>query len=496
MATKKAIYQYDNGSGWDEIMFKTTADQVVESTSKRFVSDSEKANWNGKANGTHTHNYAGSSSAGGAATSALACSGNSATASTLATARTLTIGNTGKSFNGSGNVSWSLSEIGGSTAITANTLAMRDSAGDITARLMKSTYDNQSTITGAIAYRVNNSTDNYIRFCSDSSAVRTWLGAAASSHTHSYLPLSGGTLTGNLVLNGGKILTSNASLMASSSSNTLMIAGTGGTGMGALYLGSGGTRIYGMSDNKKLFLEGALYNNSTIEATQGFISPNNLGLYGKDTGGNLFKLIYVDSGNNLVIGEANKKKIRAQADLLPFSENYYLGLTTSGQRWKQVCATTASIATSDSRKKENITPILRNKEELKSRSIDENITTFDIEQPTLDMATSEDYYNFMKDRFIPYSYNYKYSDRDEEPVDGLSVEDEMKCCKAIGFVADEYDLENDKVAKEFIFKTDDGLLNYNTGNYTTMVAIALKEAINKIEELKREIEELKSKKVN
>ena len=109
------------------------------------------------ANSSHTHNYAGSSSAGGAATTALACtgnsatatklatartingvsfdgstnititaaanggtssscSGNSATASTLATARTLTIGNTGKAFNGSANVSWSLTEIGAAAA--------------------------------------------------------------------------------------------------------------------------------------------------------------------------------------------------------------------------------------------------------------------------------------------------------------------------------------------------------------------------------------------
>ena len=39
-------------------------------------------------------------------------SGNAGTATKLQTARTLTIGNTGKSFNGSTNVSWSLSEIG------------------------------------------------------------------------------------------------------------------------------------------------------------------------------------------------------------------------------------------------------------------------------------------------------------------------------------------------------------------------------------------------
>lgn len=46
MATKKGTYKIDNGTGYDEIMFKTTAEQVVESTTKRFVSDTEKNNWN------------------------------------------------------------------------------------------------------------------------------------------------------------------------------------------------------------------------------------------------------------------------------------------------------------------------------------------------------------------------------------------------------------------------------------------------------------------
>ncbi|TXG80732.1 MAG: hypothetical protein E6R13_07625 [Spirochaetes bacterium] len=43
-------------------------------------------------------------------------SGNAGTATRLATARTLTIGNTGKSFDGSANVAWSLSEIGAQPA--------------------------------------------------------------------------------------------------------------------------------------------------------------------------------------------------------------------------------------------------------------------------------------------------------------------------------------------------------------------------------------------
>ena len=42
--------------------------------------------------------------------------GNSSTATTLKTARNFTIGNTTKSFNGSANVSWTLSEIGAAAA--------------------------------------------------------------------------------------------------------------------------------------------------------------------------------------------------------------------------------------------------------------------------------------------------------------------------------------------------------------------------------------------
>lgn len=76
------------------------------------------------ADSKHTHNYAGSGSAGGSANSAVKLAtarsingtnfdgtGNITTAN-WGTARTITVGNTGKSVNGSGNVSWSLGEIG------------------------------------------------------------------------------------------------------------------------------------------------------------------------------------------------------------------------------------------------------------------------------------------------------------------------------------------------------------------------------------------------
>jgi hypothetical protein len=49
-------------------------------------------------------------------TSSGSISGNAATATTLQTARTITIGSTGKTFNGSANVSWTLAEIGAQAA--------------------------------------------------------------------------------------------------------------------------------------------------------------------------------------------------------------------------------------------------------------------------------------------------------------------------------------------------------------------------------------------
>lgn len=64
-----------------------------------------------------------------------------------------------------------------SSAGTANTIVSRDSAGDVVARLLRTTYADQSTMSGAIAFRTNNSTDNYTRYCNSPSAVRSWLGA-------------------------------------------------------------------------------------------------------------------------------------------------------------------------------------------------------------------------------------------------------------------------------------------------------------------------------
>lgn len=104
----------------------------------------------------HVHNYAGSSSPGGAATTALACtgnaatattaasctgnsatattasscSGNAATATTLATPRTLTIGSKANTFDGSADKAWTLAEIGAASTTALTTEATTRAAND------------------------------------------------------------------------------------------------------------------------------------------------------------------------------------------------------------------------------------------------------------------------------------------------------------------------------------------------------------------------------
>jgi len=61
------------------------------------------------------------------------------------------------------------------SAATASTVVGRDGSGDIFARLVRQTFGDQATISGGMVFRVNNSTDNYLRVCNDTSAIRTYL---------------------------------------------------------------------------------------------------------------------------------------------------------------------------------------------------------------------------------------------------------------------------------------------------------------------------------
>lgn len=96
---------------------------------------------------------------------------------------TLTRGNylTGSNYNGTGATTWA---VDATTTNTANKVVARDGTGDVHCRLVRSEYANQTTISGAMAFRTNNTDNNYIRFCSDTAAIRTFLSTYAKSETY------------------------------------------------------------------------------------------------------------------------------------------------------------------------------------------------------------------------------------------------------------------------------------------------------------------------
>lgn len=231
--------------------------------------------------GNHTHAYAGSSSVGGAATSALKCTGNSATATTLQTARTINgtsfngsanitttnwgtartvkIGNTGKSVNGSGNYTWTLNEIG-ALALTGGTM------------------------TGAIT--MPNSTDGKIKFTKSDGTIVDGL------YTTSNNNLRLGNTTTPLYLYSSDEIKIN---IGTGTAQTLYHTGNKPTAadIGALSI-NGGT------------LKGHLY----MSPEKDIITANNYGMSGYLTDGtNHDYLLLMDSNNNVHVGWNNRKVV-------------------------------------------------------------------------------------------------------------------------------------------------------------------------------------------
>jgi hypothetical protein len=98
-----------------------------------------------------------------------ALSGNATTATTLATARTLTIGSTGKTFNGSADVSWTLAEIGVLNtvltpyAIGANTaVTTSDTIETAIEKLQGQVSARQATLSGTGYVKMAGTTASYV----------------------------------------------------------------------------------------------------------------------------------------------------------------------------------------------------------------------------------------------------------------------------------------------------------------------------------------------
>ena len=119
------------------------------------------------------------------------------------------ITNNNQLTNGAGYITNS----GGTEAATASTVAKRTSSADIKARLFRSNFASNNFISGAIAFRMNNGDNDFIRFCNDASAIRTFLSAGTVTS------VSGGTGLSGTVTSSGSINLANTSVTAGSYTN-------------------------------------------------------------------------------------------------------------------------------------------------------------------------------------------------------------------------------------------------------------------------------------
>ena len=159
---------------------KGTASAIQQTDSLNAAIGKLEATLDNKSNISHTHSYAGSNTHNGAANSAVK----------LQTPRNITIGGTSNKFDGSGDITFTLANIGAAATNhnqTSNTItAMTGYTKGVTNGAITST----DTLNGALS-KIENNLD----------------GKANTNHNHNsvYLPLSGGTITGNLTVNNGTI---------------------------------------------------------------------------------------------------------------------------------------------------------------------------------------------------------------------------------------------------------------------------------------------------
>ena len=159
---------------------KGTASAIQQTDSLNVAIGKLEATLDNKSNISHTHSYAGSNTHNGAANSAVK----------LQTPRNITIGGTSNKFDGSGDITFTLANIG---AAATNHNQASNSITAMTGYTKGATNGAiipTDTLNGALS-KIENNLD----------------GKANANHNHNsvYLPLSGGTITGNLTVNNGTI---------------------------------------------------------------------------------------------------------------------------------------------------------------------------------------------------------------------------------------------------------------------------------------------------
>ena len=371
------------------------------------------------------------------------------------TARTLTIGSTGKSVNGSANVSWTLAEIGAAAASHSHSYIPLSGSTAITGTL-RTSGELQSTSANAIRlvngnYGVilrNDGTSTYLLLTASGDQYGNW---------NTLRPWYVNNSTGLVVFGNG--------LQGSLSGNatTATTLQTARTINGTSFNGSANitTANWGTARTITIGNTGKSVNGSANVSW----SLSDIGAL-PITGGTVLGTLLVDK--DLYVGEnAVFKTFQAQVGqtieirchLTP-NTNEWWNLGQSHSMFGDIYSRRGALNGSDISFKENIKNIVENKDIM---LLSEN-TEYD------DTVTLNDLYNYVKNIDIK-SFNYK---KTKENI--------------LGIIANEI--------PENIFNKI-GIINENNERVifaTAQIAMlqgALKEAINKIEELQNEIDLIK-----
>ena len=262
---------------------------------------------------------------------------------------------------------------------TINTVAIRNASGDIFARFFRSEYADQASISGAMAFRVTSTVngDNYIRFCSDTAAIRTYLGVPTTSHTHDYLPLTGGNLSGNVTVSSitptftlTETDTTTSARIILSGGTTYLQAGAAGAGTVSssgdfLFSGYGGANVGLFRVKVSDSYQSILHTGSALDGTKitGVVPIGSIPTGNTSTTVSLGNHVhsYLPLSGGTMTGAVNMGgKNLSGADLItctgyirPETDNTG-NLGFSSYRWQTVYAATGTINTSDARKKTDV----------------------------------------------------------------------------------------------------------------------------------------------
>ena len=366
---------------------------------------------------------------------------------------------------------------------------------------------------GKIYYRwgngtaITNSTAWQQIYTSSNKPSAADIGAATSGHSHSYLPLSGGTMTGAIksksmaglwveAANGSALINSTrgyndfSPMLSGAATNGRMVLAFYSGSLMAGYLSKANCDSWNnaVSSTAQIFCEngGAVYDatlktkylssSNNIVSTGGAIWSQNQYVGITDANGSQFRAFFgmrgdraaCEVGDGSVAGQVTVRSGQGAAG----SGVTILSAVTNGYNYVQYLSPEAgTIALTH---------------HLSDRTKKENIVYIDSEESEF---TNKDFYNFIKDNLDLATYNLKkeYAATDTHTKLNFIAQDIL------------WDFEKNEENKvgNLIVRTEDAMeqqlsLKYDPEIYTSVIAGALKEAISKIEELESERDSLRS----